>query len=96
MKTDAASSLTVLKELEPLLQAQEDYSNDALFSALSAFAQEKGYKNGYVLWPLRTAASGKSVTPAGATEIMEILGKEETLRRIRTGIEKLEAASADV
>ena len=95
MKTDAASSLKVLKELEPLLQAQEDYSNDALFSALSTFAQEKGYKNGYVLWPLRTAASGKSVTPAGATEIMEILGKEETLRRIRAGIEKLEAASAD-
>lgn len=52
---------------------------------------EKGYKTGFVMWPLRTAVSGKQMTPAGATEIMEVLGKEETLRRIRIGIEKLEA-----
>ncbi len=45
---------------------------------LSAFVKEKGYKNGYVMWPLRTAVSGKQMTPAGATEIMEIIGKEET------------------
>ena len=56
------------------------------------FEKEKGYKNGYVMWPIRTAVSGKQMTPAGATEIMEILGKEESLRRIKVGIEKLEKA----
>ena len=49
-------------------------------------------KNGYVMWPILTAVSGKQMTPAGATEIMELLGKEETLKRIRKGIEKLENA----
>ena len=52
-------------------------------------ATEKGYKVGYVMWPLRTAVSGKQNTPGGATEIMEILGKEESLARIRKGIELL-------
>ncbi|MGN0300964.1 MAG: glutamate--tRNA ligase, partial [Lachnospiraceae bacterium] len=55
------------------------------------FVTEKGYKNGYVLWPIRTAVSGKQMTPAGATEIMELLGKEESLARIRKGIALLEA-----
>ena len=91
MKTTAESSLEVLKETLPVLEAQEDYSNDALYAALSAYVQEKGVKNGYVMWPLRTALSGKQMSPAGATEIMEIIGKEETLRRIRAAIEKLSA-----
>ena len=51
---------------------------------------QKGCKNGYVMWPVRTAVSGKQMTPAGATEIMEVLGKEESLARIRRGIEKLQ------
>ena len=79
----------MLTETLPLLEAQEDYSNDALFAVLSAYAAEKGYKTGLVMWPLRTALSGKQSTPAGATQIMEILGKEETLRRLRAAIEKL-------
>ena len=54
-----------------------------------AFAKEKGYKNGYVLWPIRTALSGKQMTPAGATEILEVLGKEESIKRIQAAIEKL-------
>ena len=54
------------------------------------FVKEHGYKNGYVMWPLRTAVSGKQMTPAGATEIMEIIGKEETLKRVHAAIEKLE------
>ncbi len=88
-KTNAESSLTVLKEVLPLLESLEDYSNDALYAALSDFIKEKGYKNGFVMWPIRTAVSGKQMTPGGATELMEILGKEESLRRIRKGIEKL-------
>ena len=90
MKTNAETSLAVLKELLPILEAQEDYSNDALYAALSAYVEEKGYKNGYVMWPVRTAVSGKQMTPGGATELMEVLGKEESLVRIRKGIELLE------
>ena len=92
MKTNTESSLQVLKEVLPILEAQEDYSNDGLYSLLQGFAADKEYKNGYVLWPIRTAVSGKQMTPAGATEIMEILGKEESVARIKKGIEKLEAA----
>lgn len=89
MKTDSASSLQVLRDVLPLLEAQEDYSNDGLYQMLLKYVEEKGVKNGYVMWPIRTAVSGKQMTPAGATEIMEVLGKEETLKRIRKGIEKL-------
>ncbi len=94
MKTTTESSLEVLKELLPVLEKQEDYGNDALYQKLCDFVAEKGCKNGYVLWPVRTAVSGKQMTPAGATEIMEILGKEESLSRIRAGIELLEKALA--
>ena len=91
MKTNAETSLAVLKELIPVLEAQEEFTNDALFASIKAYIQEKGYKNGYVLWPVRIAVSGKQTTPAGATEIMEILGKDESIARIREGIRKLEA-----
>lgn len=92
MKTTAESSLAVLKDLLPRLEAQEDYSNDALYQLLLAYVAEKEVKNGYVMWPVRTAVSGLQMTPAGATEIMEVLGKEESLIRIRKGIELLENA----
>ncbi len=92
MKTNAETSLSVLKDLLPRLEAQDDYTNDALYATLSAYVEEKGYKNGYVMWPVRTAVSGKQMTPGGATELMEVLGKEESLARIRKGIEMLEKA----
>ncbi len=89
MKTTAETSLAVLKDVLPLLKAQEDYSNDALYAMLSQYVAEKGYKNGYVMWPIRTATSGKQMTPCGATEIMEVIGKEESIARIEKAIEKL-------
>lgn len=89
MKTNEHSSLEVLKEICPLLEAQEDFSNDALFAVLKDYVDKKGYKTGFVMWPVRTAVSGKQNTPGGATEIMEIIGKEESIRRIRAGIDKL-------
>ena len=92
MKTNSETSLEVLTEVLPLLEAQEDYSNDALHATLVKYVEEKGCKNGYVMWPIRTAVSGKQMTPAGATEIMEILGKDESLARIRKGIELLQNA----
>lgn len=89
MKTNEETSLAVLKDLLPLLENQDDYSNDALYALLSSYVSEKGCKNGYVMWPVRTAVSGKQMTPAGATEIMEIIGKEESIARIKAAIEKL-------
>lgn len=92
MKTNAQTSLEVLQEILPVLEAQEDYSNDALYQTLLKYVEQKGYKNGYVMWPIRTAVSGKQMTPGGATELMEVLGKEESLARIRKGIELLSQA----
>ena len=92
MKTTKESSLEVLAEVLPLLERQEDYSNDGLYGMLARYVEEKGCKNGFVMWPIRTAVSGKQMTPAGATEIMEILGREETVRRIRKGMELLQNA----
>ncbi|MCI9179481.1 MAG: glutamate--tRNA ligase [Lachnospiraceae bacterium] len=90
MKTTKETSLAVLKGTLPILEKQEGYSNDALYQVLTGYISQEGVKTGYVMWPLRVAVSGKQMTPAGATEIMEVLGKEETLTRIRAGIEKLE------
>ena len=89
MKTTKESSLAVLKEIRPVLEAFDDYTNDALYQVLVSFAEQKEMKNGMVLWPVRTALSGKPMTPCGATELLEVLGKEESLSRIDKAIEKL-------
>lgn len=91
MKTNAENSLTLLTEVLPVLENQEAFDNDSLFAVLQEFAAKKEYKTGFVMWPLRTAVSGKQATPGGATELMSILGKEETLSRIKAAIEKLTA-----
>ena len=90
-KTNSETSLNVLKEVLPLLEKQEDFSNDALYEMLSAFIAEKGYKNAFVMWPVRTAVSGKQMTPGGATELMSVLGKDESIARIRKAVARLEA-----
>ena len=89
-KTTPEKSLEIIKDLLPVLEAQEDYSNDALYDVLKSYADEKGYKAGFVIWPVRIAVSGKQNTPAGATEIMEVIGKEETILRFRKAIQLLE------
>lgn len=94
MKTNPQTSLEVLRDLLPLLEAREDYSNDALFETLKNYVAEKGFKNGYVMWPVRTAVSGKQNTPGGATEIMDIIGKEESLKRIKVAVDKLAAVQS--
>ena len=94
MKTNSENSLQVLTELLPRFEALEDYSIAGIEELLMGFVKEKECKNGLILWPVRTAVSGKQSTPGGAYEIMEILGKEESLRRIRIGIEKLTADCA--
>ena len=90
MKTNEENSLEVLKDVYSILEKQDAFDNDSLFAALKRYVDEKGLKTGFVMWPVRTAVSGRQSTPGGATEIMEILGKEESLRRIRKGMELLE------
>lgn len=92
MKTNSENSLEALQELLPRFEALNDYSREGIEKVAMDYVAEKGCKNGQALWPLRTAVSGKQMTPGGAYEIMEILGKEESLSRIRKGIELLQQA----
>ena len=93
MKTNSETSLAVLKAVLPIIEAQDAFDNDSLYEMLLGYVKENGFKNGYVMWPIRTAVSGKQMTPGGATELMEILGKEESIARIKKGIEMLELAA---
>ena len=90
--TTPENSLPILQEAREALAQVDDFSNDALYEALCALAERLEVKNGRVLWPVRVAISGTAVTPGGATELAEILGKEETLRRMDQSIQKLQAA----
>lgn len=89
MKTTKESSLEALRELLPVLGNIDDWSNDTLFNIFKDYAEKNGIKNGQILWPLRTAVSGKQMTPGGATELMEVLGQEESILRVKHGIELL-------
>ena len=88
-KCNKEIALSILQEVRPILQGVDDYSNDNLYAVLTDYAAKKEYKTGLVMWPIRTAVSGKQMTPGGATELMELLGKEESVSRIKKGIEKL-------
>jgi glutamyl-tRNA synthetase len=89
MKTNEEISLEILKEQLPILEALEDYSVAGIEEAVMGYIQKKEIKNGMGLWPLRTAVSGKQSTPGGAYEIMNIIGKEESIHRINAAIAKL-------
>ena len=89
MKSDAEVAKQALSYAIDALEKQSDWSNEALFETLKALAQDKGLKNGQILYPVRIALSGKETTPGGATEIAVILGKDETLRRLKEALSKL-------
>ena len=89
MKTNEENSREALNQVLPVLEAITDWTYDVIHDALMGLAAQLELKNGRILWPVRTALSGKAVTPGGAVELCHILGKEETLRRIRKGIEQL-------
>ena len=93
MKTNEENSLEALRAVLPVLEGLEDWSYDAIHDALLGLAASLELKNGRILWPVRTALSGKAVTPGGAVELCHILGREESLRRIRKGIEQLGGAA---
>ena len=90
MKTNSENSLAALKDMLPKIEALEEFTIEAIEKMAMEYVAEKEIKNGQALWPLRTAVSGKQMTPAGAYEIMEILGKEESVNRIKVGIKMLE------
>lgn len=92
MKTSLELSLNVLEELVPILETHDDYSNDSLYELLLSYVKSRELKNGQVMWPIRTAVSGKQMTPGGATELMAVLGKDKSLARIKKGIELLKAS----
>ncbi|MDE6282149.1 MAG: glutamate--tRNA ligase, partial [Oscillospiraceae bacterium] len=89
-KTTGEVSLEMLKQTAPVLAALADWSQDAIHGALVGLAEKLGVKNATLMWPLRIAAAGKAVTPGGAVEICRILGRDETLRRMEIGMEKLQ------
>ncbi len=89
MKSDAEVAKQALAYAIETLEKQTNWSNEALFETLKTLAQDKGLKNGQILYPIRIALSGKETTPGGATEIAVILGKEETLHRLKEALAKL-------
>jgi len=91
-KTDEAISLDMLIAASDMFNSISDWTTEAIHTALVSEAEKLGVKNATLMWPVRIAASGKTVTPGGAVEICFILGKDETLRRITVGIEKLKEA----
>ena len=90
-KTDAEVSARMLQAAIPALEGIADWTQDAVHDTLIALAESLGVKNATLMWPVRIAAAGKLVTPGGAVELCHILGKDETLRRLRLGLEKLTA-----
>ncbi len=88
-KTDIPGSLETLQKLLPELEALEPWDDEHLLELLTNAAEREGVKNAKIMWPLRIAIAGKAVTPGGAVEIARILGKDETLRRVKLAIEKI-------
>ena len=88
-KSTLETSRLVLENALPLLENLETWSNESLFELLKTFSQEQGLKVGTVMWPIRTALSGQETSPGGATELAALLGKSESLRRIKLGSKML-------
>ena len=88
-KSDEQSSREVLAQIIPAFEALPAWDDESILSTMVKMAEDQGVKNARIMWPVRIAAAGKAVTPGGAVEICRILGREETLRRLRIGLEKL-------
>jgi glutamyl-tRNA synthetase len=92
MKTDPKNSLESLKAILPVLESIPQWDHDALHREIFGLIEKRGVKSGLILWPLRIALSGRQFTPGGGVELADIFGREESLRRMRAGIELLEKA----
>ena len=85
-------AMALLERVIPAFEALEAWDDESILNAMVGLAEAMGAKNAKVMWPVRIAIAGKAVTPGGAVELARILGKDEVLRRIRLGVDKLEAA----
>lgn len=92
MKTTYENSLQSLQSILSILEDVTEWNNEALYNTMTALVEKMGIKNGQLLWPVRTALSGKASSPGGASELAELLGKDESIKRIKIGIEKLQNA----
>ena len=92
MKTTPETSLDALQKILPVLEGIQEFTQENVHDALFKLIEELGVKNGVILFPLRVALSGKQFTPGGGIELSVILGKEDSLARIKKGIELLSAA----
>lgn len=88
-KTNLENAPVMLKAVTDRLTALESWDKDSIHDCFINLAQELEVKNGTVMWPARIAAAGKKVTPGGAVEILEILGRDESLARLNLGLKKL-------
>jgi glutamyl-tRNA synthetase len=89
MKTTPGTSLEALKIVLPVLESVDDWKEEKIHEALFAEIEKRGVKNGWMLWPIRVALSGKELTPGGGIELAAIIGKNETIARIKAAITKL-------
>lgn len=89
MKTTHGNALASLKKAYEVLADLEDWGDEAVHKVLFDTIKEMGIKNGQMLWPIRTALSGKPSSPGGGTDLLVLLGRKESLKRIKTGIKKL-------
>lgn len=87
-KSTVESSKAMLEAVIPALEALPEWSQEALHDCLIGLAQRMEVKNGLLMWPVRIAASGRTVTPGGAVEVLGMVGREEALRRLKIGLEK--------
>lgn len=94
MKTNKENSLDALKKILPVLEGLEDWTVESIHSSMFSLIEELGVKNGLILWPLRVAVSGKQFTPGGGIELCRIIGKADTIARIKIGIERLANVNA--
>jgi len=90
-KTNPENCLETLKEVLPLLESAENWDNDSLFALLKQYSADSGKKAGAVMWAVRIAIARKGITPGGATELMEVFGKEESISRMKLAIDELTA-----
>ena len=87
-KTNPEVCKTMLEAAIPALEALSDWNDETIHAVLVGLAETLAVKNATLMWPMRIAAAGKAVTPGGATEIMEVLGKQETLSRLAVALTK--------
>ena len=88
-KSTLDSSREILNEVIPSLAALASWDRDSISNVLTGYAEAKGYKNALVMWPVRIGAAGVAVTPGGCAEVLILLGKDESIRRLDTAFKRL-------